>query len=252
MEGACMRHDARWLPGGIGSRPGLPVAVLAIVGAILAGACDPNAKVTPTPPPTVAPTVAPTPTPTPIDVAAEFVRIIGSPAFSARAEIGGTVSFGTTTGQLSGNAVFAGPSSSLTMKVDAAGATQQTQSISIGTKRWSRALPGPWLAEPDAGLSQGSLSGSLAAIASVEDLGTVPKDGRPLHHLQPRGGGQISPASIGFEVEGATDAAFGMDFFTTDDGTPAIIGIDGSWTQTNGRVVLPVEIRLRVHAQRRR
>ncbi len=239
-----MRHDARWLAGGIGARPGRLVAVLAIVAVSLAVACDPNARLTPTPPPTGTPTVAPTPSPTPIDVAAEFIRTIESPAFSARAEIGGTISLGTTTGGLSGDAVFAGPASSLTMKVDTAGVTQQTQSISIGAKRWSRALPGPWLAEPDASVSHGSLSGSLAAIASVEDLGVVPKDGRRLHHLQAKGGADISPASIGFEVEGATDASFGMDFFTTDDGTPAIIGIDGSWTQTNGRVVLPVVIRL--------
>ena len=132
----------------------------------------------------------------------------------------------------------------MTMRIDVGGRIQETETISIGSKRWSREAPGPWLAGADADPSEGSLSGTLSAIASVEDLGVVPKNGQALHHLQPMGGGRISPATIGFDVEGATDAVFVLDFFATDAGTPAIMDISGSWTQTEGEVVLPIEIDL--------
>ena len=222
-------------------RPGLPVMLVAIV-AILAAACgDPNGSPTPAATPIATP-APPTPSPTPADVSADFVRIIGAPDFSARADIAGTVSFGTTAGQLTGDAVFAGPSSSLTMEIDLGGTTQETASVTVGSKHWERDSPGPWLAGPDADPSQGSLTGMLEAIASAEDLGVVAKDGRQLHHLRPTDGGSISPAAVGFDVEGATDVAFAMDFLATDDGTPAIIGIDGSWTQTEGDAAVPVAI----------
>jgi hypothetical protein len=225
-------------------RPGLPLTLVAVV-TILAAACgDPNGTPTPapTPIPTVTPSAPPTPSPTPADVSADFVRIIAAPDFSARADIDGTVSFGTAAGQLTGDAIFAGPSSRLTMTIDLGGTTEQTESVSIGAKHWDRDSPGPWLAGPDVDPSQGSLSGMLETIASAEDLGVVDKDGRQLHHLRPTGGGSISPAAIGFDLEGATDVAFTMDFFATDDGTPAIIGINGSWTQTEGDAAVPIDI----------
>lgn len=239
-----MAHDAgppRLTPW----RPGLSIAAVAISAVMVATACgDPKVIPTPapTPVPTVAPSAAPTPSPSPADVTADFIKIIAAPDFSARADISGTVSFGAAAGDLTGDAIFAGPSSSLSMTIAVGGATQQTQSVSIGSKNWNRDSPGPWLAAPDADPSHGSLSGTLEAIASVEDMGVVAKNGRQLHHLQPKGGGTISPGTIGFDVEGATDVAFAMDFFATDDGTPTIMGINGSWTQTESGVVVPIEL----------
>jgi hypothetical protein len=226
-------------------RPRLSVVSVAICAVMAVTACG-DPKVTPTPAPTSVPTIAPsappTPSPSPADVTADFIRIIAAPDFSASADISGTASFGAAAGTLTGDATFAGPDSSLSMTIAVGGATQQTQSVSIGSKNWNRDSPGPWLAAPDADSSQGSLSGTLEAIASVEDLGVVAKDGRSLHHLQSKGGGTISPATIGFGVEGATDAAFAMDFFATDDGTPAIMGIQGSWTQTENGTVVPIAL----------
>jgi hypothetical protein len=242
-----MLHDAgpprpdrpdRW-------RPRLPIAVAAMVTIVVAAACgDLNGTPppAPTPIPTTSPSASPTPSPSPADVSADFIKIIAAPDFSARADITGTISFGAAAGELTGDAIFAGPSSSLTMTIAVGGATQQVQSVSIGSKHWDRDSPGPWLAGPDADPSQGSLSGTLEAIASVEDLGVIAKNGRQLHHLRPDGGGAISPATIGFDVEGATDVAFAMDFFATDDGTPTIMGLNGSWTQTEGDAVVPIDI----------
>jgi hypothetical protein len=240
-----MRRDPQHAPVAVQRSAGVTLLALAVATIVLAGACgDPNA--TPTPAPTAvaipAPTPPATPSPSPVDVTAAFIRTIASPGFSATADITGTVSFGAAAGELIGNGLFSGPGSSLSMQIDVGGVTQQTDTISIGSESWSRNSPGPWLADPDAGPSGGSMSGTLAAIASVEDLGVTAKNGQQLHHLQPKGGGQISPATIGFEVEGATDVAFVMDFYATDDGTPAIMGISGSWTQTEGDVVLPISI----------
>ena len=244
-----MPHDAR-APGRHARRRALGrggslLPALAIAALWSLAACGDN-NPTPTPPPTtiptVAPTASPTASPTPVDVTPDFIRIIASPAFSATADISGTVSLGGVTGDLTGRAVMAGPNSSQTLTINIGGTSRQTDSVSIGSKHWNRSAPGPWLAAPDADPSRGSLSGTFTAIASVEDLGVVPKAGRKLHRLRPAGGGQISPAAIGFEVEGATDAAFGMDFYTTDDGTPAILGINGSWTQTEGDAAVVVDI----------
>jgi hypothetical protein len=232
-----MRHDAR------------RVASLAVIVLLAVGACgDPNPPPTPVPTiapvATVAPTAAPTPGPSAVDVAAAFIRIIGSPNFSATADVRGTLTVGGAAGALSGNATFAGSSSDTTIRFDVTGFSQGSQSISIGTRNWNRTPPGPWLAGADADPSEGSISGTLAAIASVEDLGVVTKDGRPLHHLQPQGGGAISPAAIGFDVARAADASFVLDVFTTDDGTPASIGISGSWTQTTDAGPVPATIDL--------
>ena len=239
-----MPHDAA--PRGWGRWPrGMPVAVVAIaIVVVVAGCWDTNP--TPTPSPTAIPTVVttspPTASPSPADVASEFLRVIAAPDFRATADITGTVTIAGTDGAIGGDAVFAGPDTSLAMTIELGGTSRQTESVSIGRQHWARHSPGPWLAAPDADPAQGSLSGMLAAIVSVEDLGVVPKGGRQLHHLRPQGGGAISPATIGFEIEGATDAAFSMDVYVADDGTPAVLGINGTWTQAEGDVAVPIDI----------
>ena len=231
-----MRLDPQHAPSTVGRAAGRRLAALAVV-AILAGACgDPNG--TPTP----APSAVPTPSPSPVDVSDDFVRIIAAPDFSATADITGTVSFGAAAGEITGDAVFSGADSSLSMRIASGGVTQETDVIGIGSQGWSRSSPGPWLQDGDLGRSRGSLPGTLGAIASVEDLGVVAKNGQQLHHLQPNGGGEISPGTIGFGVEGATDLAFTMDYYATDDGTPAILGINGTWMQADGSVIVPVEL----------
>lgn len=238
-----MAHDAI-APRSTRSRHRSALVVVALVAAVAVAGCDPNTKPTPSPTavPTLAPTAPPTASPSPVDVTADFIRIIASPDFSATATVTGTVSVGTDGADLTGSAVFAGPDSSVALTIKSGATTQKIESVAIGLKHWDRKTPGPWLAAPDADPSKGSLSGTLATIASVKDLGVVQKDGRPLHHLQPNGGGEISPAIIGFDVEGATAPAVTMDFFATDDGTPAIMALDATWTQTEGAVALPIEL----------
>jgi hypothetical protein len=236
-EGRRMRHDARRL------------ASLAVIVLLAAGACgDPNPP--PTPVATIAtvatdaPTATPTPSPSAVDVAAAFIRIIGSPSFSATAVISGTVSLGDKSGSVSGDAILAGPASSQTLRIDRDGFISEKTSIRIGTKQWSRDSPGPWLAAPDATPSQGSLFASPDAVYSVKDLGIVEKRGQQLHQLQPAGGGAISPAAIGFEVGGGTNLAFTIDYFSTNEGTPAIVVVTGSWTQSGNDGASPAEIDL--------
>ncbi len=89
---------------------------------------------------------------------------------------------------------------------------------------------------------QPSLFETIEALSGIEDVGVVTKDGKPLHHLQAKGGNEISPEALGFDVEGATDPSFTLDLYATEDGTPAIIAVNGSWSQDNDGTPVPVDI----------
>ena len=102
-----------------------------------------------------------------------------------------------------------------------------------GAKSWTRQDQGPWVErEPK---DQPSLFETIEALSGIEDVGVVMKDGKPLHHLQAKGGNEISPEALGFDIEGATDPSFTLDLYATEDGTPAIIAVNGSWSQDNER-----------------
>ena len=77
--------------------PSLPIALIVVITAVLVGGCE-DTNPSPTPAPTTAatlePTTAPTASPSAADVTDAFIKVIGSPAFSATADISGTVSFG--------------------------------------------------------------------------------------------------------------------------------------------------------------
>jgi hypothetical protein len=212
--------------------------------AILVAACGSTApSATPTPTATPAPTATTattaSPTPAPVDVSAAFIGAITDPTFSASATVAGTLSIGGVEGTISGVAQFDGSASSSSTTLSIGGQEQVSESVKIGDQAWERQSPGPWLAKP---ASDRSIGSTLAGLTSAVDLGVETIEGQALHHLQPAGGGEISPEVLGFDVEGASDPVFTIDFYATDDGTPVIIAFGGAWTQTSDDGDLAIEM----------
>jgi hypothetical protein len=224
-----------------------PWIVVVMVAACGGSTASPTAAPTPSPSTAVATaTPAPTPSPSPADVSAAFVKAITAPDFNAAATISGTVTISGIEGTLSGDALKVGDADQSTTVIEIAGNKQTTDSIEVGPSSpggagaWKRQGSGPWVAQKPS--TKPSLFESIAALSGIEDVGVVTKDGKSLHHLKPSASGEITPEALGFDVEGAKDPTFTMDLYATDDGTPAIIAINGSWTQVSDGTESPIDI----------
>ena len=223
----------------------LAVAMLVLLAALALGACSgttasvapsavPSAAPTAAPTAVVTPTPAPTPSPTPTDVSAAFLKIITDPAFSGKATLTGTMTIGDIKGDLSG--IYAGDadSSESTLTIKAGTFAQTQDKVGTGGKNWTRVTPGPWLEDLPKGTPSKSFAETLRGVGAVVDLGVETHVGKQLHHLKPKAAGALTADQVGFDVGDATDAAFGMEFYATDDGTPASMILTGSWTQGTG------------------
>jgi hypothetical protein len=229
-----------------GHRP-RPLAAVTILLAILVAACggttvpSPAGSTTPIDTP-AAP--AATPVPSAADVSAAFFKSITSPDFMAVEKITGTVMVGANKGVLSGSGVMSGKDSSDTLTIKTGATSQVLSTISIGDLTWTRQDPGPWLVAPKPAKPTKDFGDFLRGIASFTDLGIETRDGRRFHHLQPGGGNAIPADTVGFGTgTGAQDAAFTVDFYATDDGTPAIVEMAGTWTIVSGDVDVPASLK---------
>jgi hypothetical protein len=223
----------------------LGVSTLTLAVALTIGACGgAPASVAPsfTATPSATATPAPTPSPTPIDVAAMFVKIISSPDFTAAATIKGRLKIGTVDGDLTGVVTGGAGDSSQSLTITAGSFTQVTSSTKIGDTSWSRKSPGPWLEDLKTSTPKKDLSDFLRGLSAVVDLGVETRGGKSLHHLQASGGNEIAGETLGFDVATAKDAKFTIDFYATDDGTPAIIAITGAWTTVSGDTEVPTTV----------
>ena len=216
-------------------------ATLLVISLALA-ACSgsttsPAPSVAPTAAPTATPAATPTPTPapTPADVSAAFVRRIASPDFKAAAVISGKITVGAVSGEIAGTGAFSGPDSKTDLTITAGTFKEETLSTHVGTSSWSKRSPGPWLEDPAkaAGSTDTSIGEILKSILSLTDLGVETHAGKELHHLRSTNGNAIPPAVFGVDASVARDAAFTLDFYATDDGTPAVMAVAGTWTQSN-------------------
>src|SRR6478735_5521140 len=190
----------------------LPTLIVAIIVAACGGAA---ATPTPAPTPVATATPAPTPSPSAADVSAAFVKAITAPDYAAAAEIRGAISIAGTDGTLGGDALMIDDSSQSNTTITIAGTTESTESIEQsekspgGAKTWTRQNQGPWVEREPKG--EPSLFETIEALSGIEDVGIVMKDGKPLHHLQAKGGNEISPEALGFDIKGATDPSFTLD-----------------------------------------
>jgi len=202
---------------------------------------------TDTPVPSITPTPAPTPSPSPADVSAPFLTDISSPTFSAATTLTGTIKVGATSGTLTGTGKLSGSDSEQVLTIKTASTSTVQSSISLGTKDWNKEDPGPWLEEPVPAVPKKGLDDFLHTLTGVKDLGFETRDGKKLHHLQPTAGSAIPAEFVGFaNTENAKDGAFTIDFYATEDGTPAILVLAGTWTVVNGDAEAPAEVTFNV------
>lgn len=214
------------------------VVVLFATLAIVAGGC--GAAATPTPAPTPSPTAAPTPTP--VDVGATFLEELTA-ASGGRLPLTGTASFGaveaTLTGMLESSAA---DDSASTMTMDIGGSKQTTDSIRIGTQKWTREDGGVWVLDPEPADATKTLRAYLTTLTTLDDKGVETKDGRELRHLVPPAGAELTPDAMGLDPS-IQDAAIVVDFWAEpSDGTPAVMSIAISWKQPSGTTTVPVEM----------
>lgn len=208
-----------------------------LLASLLVGAC--GGAATPTPAPTVEPTPAPTATPAAVDVAEVFVTTLLA-AQTGRLPVSGTVTYGTTEATLSGGLQVAGADSSTTLTIDISGARQTQDSIRIGTQRWTREDPGPWVLDPDPADREQSLAAYLSTLTSLEDQGVATKDGRELHRLLPPAGTTVTPEALGLDPS-IENADVSVEFWAEPDGTPAIWTVGVGWTQAAPDGSIPIE-----------
>ena len=217
------------------------VVVACIVVACGGGAA--SVAPTDTPAPSVTPKPAPTPSPSPADVSAPFLKAITAPTFSAVTTLTGTIKVGANTGTLTGTGKLSGSDSDQVITIKTASTSSVQSSTSIGSTNWSKEDPGPWLEDPATATPRKGLDDFLRGLTAVKDLGIETRDGKKLHHLQPVAGDAIPAEFVGFaNSANAKDGAFTIDFYATDDGTPAILVLAGTWTVVNGDAEAPAEV----------
>jgi hypothetical protein len=187
------------------------------------------------------PTSTPQPTTTPsVDVAKAFVASL-SRGLSAEARLDGSVTVGAISLPVSGTSLLAGRDSHQTMTITTGARAQVTETITVDGQSYTKQGK-LWFAKPAKG--GGDLGAVLNALSSLVDTGTETKDGRNLHRLAPPPGTAIPMSALGAASAGATDGNVALEFYAEDDGTPAIISLDASWTQKVGKVDQPASMHL--------
>jgi hypothetical protein len=76
----------------------------------------------------------------------------------------------------------------------------------------------------------------VKAMTGLTDVGTVSMDGQTFHRLAPAAGTTLLLSSFGAATTGSADGPMTIEFYAQDDGTPAGIGIDATWTQKVDKV----------------
>ncbi|HEY8817830.1 MAG TPA: hypothetical protein VIM25_03320 [Candidatus Limnocylindrales bacterium] len=211
-----------------------------MVVALMVATCGGTAAPSPSSTAEPTPTAIPLPTASPADVSAVFLKAITAPDFSAAETFSGMITVGGDNGSISGTGVMTGRDSSDTVTIRTSASSQVTSTISVGATTWSKEDPGPWLEDPKPATPKKGLDDYLHGLTKVVDLGLETQNGQKLHHLQAAAGNTIPPEFIGFASgANAKDGAFTIDFYATNDGTPALVVLEGTWTFVSGDAEAP-------------
>jgi hypothetical protein len=229
-----------------GSRTGLFLMVVTLV----AGACgvngpapssdpaSPTAAISPTVSASAAPAQVPTASArppaqpsTPVDVAKAFrTKMAATQAFDAT--IDGMVTVGDTSLPAKGTLQVSGSDSHQVITI-ATGKPQTTETVTIEGTTYTR-RGDVWFGAP--ATSSTMLADAFdRALAGLTDLGSVSIAGRELHRLVPPPGTTIPMTSFGTSPSPA-GGTMTVEFYAEEDGTPAVIAIDATWTQKAGKV----------------
>lgn len=213
-----------------GRRGILIVAVAVAVAFALAACGEPQDSADPSSPAEV--TLEPTPSATPIDVAAVFVEEL-SAMTSLASTLSGGVAVGDVTGEISGHLRVAGPDRHNLTVVTFPGRTpREDEQIVVGGLHYQRLPSGIWVRSslrPGEGMDP--ISAALEDADALEVVGTEEHDGVTLQRLESSDPADISPEDLGFSGPTISDFAADIAFLANDDGTPAGIVIEATWTQ---------------------
>jgi hypothetical protein len=240
------------------SSPTLAMSVIAIAVALALAACGSSSGSPASPAETAAPSVAtggPAPSraaPSPsilgtqrpaTDVAASFIKILGSGAFRANATIAGEMTLGSATFSLTGTSAFNGPDSHQTMTVAIPGAPQRVETLTVGGVSYID-RGGLWFQKPAESPGSGSTSDFNSAMRSmidVTDVGIETRNGESLHHLKTRESARTLLSALGV-ADPAGDGTMAFDVYARDDGTPVVMAIAAAWTDVAGSARQPVTL----------
>ena len=215
-------------------------------------------------PPAVAPRASPTPAPTPVPAATPVPTPSPSPSRRRRqrglrqghhrarlqrraAEIGGAMSIAGTDGTIGGDALMIDDSSQSNTIMTIAGTTESTDSIEQSEKS-----PGGGEdldpAEPGAvgrARAQGRAVDSSRPSRPCPGSRTSASSRRTASRSttsRPRAATRSRRRPWASTSRARRTPSFTLDFYATEDGTPAIIAVNGSWTQDSGGTAVPVGV----------
>ncbi len=186
------------------------------------------------------PSPVPSPSPSPVDAGPAFLRVIADPTLAGTLTLSGTMSVAGVSLNVDGTSTFHGLDESSTLRLLQGTTVQQVNDdVTLGTKRWKRASPGPWLVDttpPTTGMFQW-----LRSLTSVTDTGPELRKGTTVHHLVPPGDDRFPIEAFG-ALPSATNATADAQIYARADGTPAAIDVKASWTQPVNGTPSPVAI----------
>jgi DcrB-like protein len=232
-------------------------AILFVIAAVVSACAGPDPSPTPvtdvisSPPPRASAPANSSPTPRPsvqpspkIDVVAAFQKEMASLG-QLDGTVAGTMTAGAVDVSVMGTLQSRGSDSHQLFTITGAGKTQTTETISIGGTTYTRRGE-VWFAAPKkVDPSAADMSAAIArSVAELTDLGPTTKDGRMLNRLAPPAGTTIPMAAFGGASPGSSNAELTIEFYAEPDGTPAIIALDGTWTQDVGATDQPASMHL--------
>ena len=207
----------------------LTAPLLAAVALLTACGAETTSLVESTPSEIETPSASPSPTPE-IDIAAEFAAVIGSPGFSVEASITGSIEVGPGEGTIDGSLRSSASANHLVMEITMPGQTSQvTETILVGGKTYDR--EGELWFEGSAQSANDAFTSALGDLESLTDAGMVERDGDRLHRLVTPQGADLDAASLGFTDPSVSGFEAEVEFFATDDGTPAGLILSAAWEQ---------------------
>jgi hypothetical protein len=207
--------------------------LLAVLVAIVLGACTvpaasgPGVRPGGSPSVEAAPASSPSPTEPP-DVVARFRAVIGDPGFSARVTITGEIAIGDGHFPITGTAAFRGLDHQEAMAMSTPGAEMADEARTVDGVRYER-RDGLWFQmSPGTGDGPGGTN-LAAALYDIVDLGIVTREGRALHHLTARDAVAVPLSAFGV-ADPTGDGVVSVDLYVTEDGAPAAMVIEAAWT----------------------
>ena len=218
-------------------RGSIPAALLA--AALVVAGCGDLVPSTPGPAASSAAIEAPPPSSdpssppsvTPVDASAAFVATITDPAFGVLVEITGETTVGTVRYTVDGTMTLDAGNSELDLTTTAASRTSHVRTLVVDDARYTMSTPpGMWFAADDT--AEAALAGAiLSASPGVTDAGAELKDGATLHHLVIEPPAALGEA-LGIRRDTYTSVTTTMDAWVEEDGTPVVIELRASWTQS--------------------